>query len=57
MTRRDWERQQERERLRALLCPPREGAQGDQAQQRNYANDNLVIGHAATIGPIKSAER
>lgn len=53
------EREQERARLQALLGPPRIDAGADAERDRQAANDNVmeIAGHAATIGPLKSAER
>lgn len=53
------EREQERARLQALLGPPGIDADSDAERDRKAANDNVVgiAGHAATSGPLKSAER
>lgn len=53
------DREQERARLQALLGPPRGCADDDAEGDGQHANDNVISesAHAATIGPLKSAER
>lgn len=54
-----YEREQERARLQALLGPPRIDAGTRDQSDRQAANDNVISerAHAATIGPMKSAEQ